>query len=154
MGWGMPGGIRQGERIPYKCTNFGTTRSRETFDPILDSAWKINGMRLGATWWNRTQRAGHILFEQEIYRLQIKVFILGKDVLCTGMDSSKAQTIHALPHYLAHCKIGSYYVYFLEAFTIKKDRKVASAIIRIWHLVRVSKGHQKKYDSRLSSRES
>ena len=49
-----------------------------------------------------------ILPEQEVHRLWIKVFIIGKDVLCIGMDSSKTQTIHALPHYLAYCKIRSH----------------------------------------------
>ena len=45
----MPSSIRQGERIPYERTSVGTTRTGETFDPILDSARKVNGMRSGTT---------------------------------------------------------------------------------------------------------
>ena len=118
MEWRMPNNIRQGERIPYKCTSVGTTCSRETFDPILDNAWKVNGMRFGITWWNWMQRASHLLPEQEIHRLWVKVLIIGKDVLRASIDSSKTQAIHALPHHMAYCKIGPHQVYFWEAFIV------------------------------------
>ena len=36
----------------------------------------------------------------------------------------------------------------------RKDRKVASSIIEIWHPLCISKGHQRKCDSQLSSEES
>ena len=150
MGRRKPNSIRQGEGIPYKYTSVGTTRSRETFDLILNGAWKVNGMCPGATWWDGVQKASHLLSEHEVHRLRIEVFIIGEDVLRTGIDSSKTQTIHALPHYLAYCEVGPFQIHFWEAFTVWKDCKVASAIIRIWHPVRVLEGHQRKCDSRLS----
>ena len=61
----MSDSIRQGEKIPYECTDTSTTYSRKTTDPILDSTQKINGMRPRAN--NEIGRK-----EQAIYYLSKK----------------------------------------------------------------------------------
>ena len=43
----MLGSIRQGERIPYECTIFGTTHSKKTSDLILDNHERSMGYVLG-----------------------------------------------------------------------------------------------------------
>ena len=90
VGWRMSSSIRQGERVPYKCTSVGTTCTRKTFDLILNSTWKVNEMRSGTTLWNQMQKASQLLPGQEIHGLWVKVLIIGEDVLCTSMGSSKA----------------------------------------------------------------
>ena len=154
MGWRMSKSIWQGEGITYQSTRVGTTRSRETSDHILDSAWKIDGMRPRATWRDRAQGAGYLLSEQEIHRLRVKILTVGKDVLCTSMDNLEAQTVHALPHYLAYCKARSHQIHLWKALTVRKNRKVAVSIIRIWHPIYILEGHQRKCDSRLSHKKS
>ena len=154
MGWRMPSSVWQGEGLSYQPTCVGATCSREAFDTVLNCAWKIDGMRLGATWRDRAQGTSHLLLEQEIHGLWVKVFTIGKYVLRTSMGSSKAQVVHALPHHLAYCKVKSHQVYLWEALTVQKNRKVVGSVIRIWHPICISEGHQRKYDSRLTHKKS
>ena len=153
MGWRMPSSIWQSEGIPYQPTRVGTTCFRQTFDTVLDCTRVVNGMRFGAAWWDEAQGAGYLLPKQEIHRLWIEVFTVGKDVLRTSVGSSEAQAVHALPHHLTYCEVEPYQIHFWEAFIVWKDCEVASSTIRIWHPLCIPEGHQRKRNSQLSSGE-
>ena len=135
MDWRMSDCFWQSQRLLIHPSNFGTANSWETPHFIFNYPWEVNELRIRLTWRNQKERACHLLSEQKIHKIWIQIPLGGKDVLCISLDCSKAQAIPAILYYMVDLQAGSYQVYFWKTFTLKKDCKMASPIVGVWHLV-------------------
>ena len=73
--------------------------------------------------------------EQAIYYISKKIIdyeskysSLKKNVLCINLDNSKVQTIHVVPYYMAHCKLGSYQIHLQETIFVGENCKIIGTI--------------------------
>ncbi|RDY11351.1 hypothetical protein CR513_04008, partial [Mucuna pruriens] len=114
-----------------KCHLSSSQQYQGRPNPLPDNARRINGLCFGTTRHLRKERTDHILSQQEIHRLRIKIPNAEANLLCSSLGSKKVETVHASPYYVAHSQDRPPQVHLRKTSTDKMNNMLANGPIML-----------------------
>ncbi|RDX88542.1 putative protein K02A2.6, partial [Mucuna pruriens] len=138
-------GVKTGKLLGFIVNERGTKVDQDKVKAIQD-------MQLLKQRPNETLRGkkSNLLSQQEIHGLRAKIPNTRTNLLCSSLDCEEIETVHAIPHYMAHRQDGPPQIHLRKTSTDRTECMMADGPVGIRHSLCQPQSHQRECHSKVA----